>query len=429
MLSLAVFLIVMIAIIAIGVPIAFAIAFGSLAMIGVCGLNNIPISMIAQRMYSGVDSFPLLAVPLFMLVGNLMERGGMSERLVKLISIFFGRIRGGLGMVAVAACMFFAGISGAANADALAVAGVMIPMMRAKKYPDEYSAGLIATAGTIGPIIPPSIPMVIYSCTCGVSVAKMFAGGMIPGVLIGVGMIIACYFEAKRYNIEKENLHFSKEEIWVAFKESFLTLLAPLLIIVSIMSGIFTATESAALACVYAFILGKFVYKELTWKVCKELVQSAMISSSAVMLIVGVSSYSSYIIARSQLAAKVAFFLQGITDSKLLIMLIFIVFLVFWGMIMDITPAIMLLMPIFMPVLDSFGIDYIYFGIIMIIVLCMGLVTPPVGTVLYTLSDFAKAKPLSVAKAAIPSMLIMLGVAILCACIPQLVLWLPTTFL
>lgn len=423
--SFAIFLIVMIILICLGIPVAFSIAFGAMAMTVAGGLTGIPLSMIAQRMYSGVDSFPLLAVPLFMLAGNLMERGGMSERLVTLISIFFGRIRGGLAMVSVVCCMFFAGISGAATADACAVAGVTLPMMDKKGYPKDFSSAVVATAGTIGPIIPPSIPMVIYGVTCSVSVGKMFISGVVPGILIGAGMIIVCYFMAKKSHLEPDNVKYSKAEIWDAFKESFLTLLAPVFIIVSIVTGVFTPTESASVAVIYSFILGKFVYKELKWSDCKRLVLDAMLSSASVMLIVAVSSYSSYVIARAQLPAKAAAMLQGVTSSPKILILILILFLCFWGMIMDQTPAIMLLAPIFTPLLQAYGIDLVYFGVIMVIILAMGLVTPPVGTVLYVIAGMSREKPLKVAKAAIPFILVMIGVAILAVFVPGIITALP----
>lgn len=428
MLSFVIFLAVMLALIIFGIPIAYSIALGTLAMMVSAGMTDVPISIVAQKMYTGIDSFPLLAVPLYMLAGNLMERGGMSERLVKLLSIVFGKVSGGLSMVSIAGCMFFSGISGAATADVAAIGGVTLPMMKKKGYPMDYAAAAVATAGVTGPLIPPSIQMVIYSVTCGVSIGWLFVAGFVPGILVGIGLLVVAYFQAKKLGLQPDNIVYSKQEVWTAFKESFLTLLAPVFIIGAIVSGVFTATEAAAVAIVYSFILGKFVYKELSWNDIGELIVSAMVAASTVMLLVAASALTAWMVAYVQLPTAISVFFANLTSSPLVLLIILNVFLFFWGMIMDITPAIMLLGPILIPLLTRYGIGLDYFGIIMITNLSIGLVTPPVGTVLYVVSNIAGEKPLKVAKAAIPFILIMLAVLLLMVLFPDIVYFVPNLF-
>jgi len=406
-------------------PIPFSLGIASVVLLLTSTIKGLPFNVVAQRMYGGVDSFPLLAIPLFLLAGNLMERGGMSERIVILAQALLGRIKGGLNMVCIASCMFFAGISGSAVADSAAVGGVMLPVMNKNGYDKDFSAAVLATAGTIGPIIPPSVPMVMFGVVSGVSIGKMFLGGVLPGILIGLGLMIVAYFVGVKRGY-KSGQKISFKDAIKALKDCALTIVAPLIIIVGIIGGFFTPTEAASVAVVYSFIVGKFIYKDLKWSALPKIVCDAMLSSAAVMFIVSSSNLSAWLIAIEQLPKLIAGILSNLTNDATMILIILNIFILFWGMIMDLTPSIMILTPIFLPILKQFGIDPAYFGVVMVVNLCIGLVTPPVGTVLYVVSEMAEVKPLELVKAAIPFLCSMVIVLFLMILFPKIVTFIPS---
>lgn len=422
--SFIIFLLALFIFLAMNIPIAFCLGLASLVLMFTSSVGGLPALLVAQRMYEGVDSFPLLAIPLFLLAGSLMERGGMSARIVKVASALLGSLRGGLSMVSIASCMFFAGISGSAVADSAAVGGVILPVMKEKGYDRDFSGAVLATAGTIGPVIPPSLPMVIYGVITNVSIGRLFLGGVIPGILIGLGlMAVAYYLGIKRGFPAGERV--SLQEAWKALKESSLTLGAPLIIVVGIITGTFTPTEAAAIAVVYSFVIGVFVYKDLKISQFPGIMLDTAVSSALVMFIVSASSLSAWLIAVEQIPKYVAETFATISNNPIVILIIINCFLLVWGMIMDLTPSIMILAPIFLPLLNKLGIDLTYFGVIMVVNLCIGLVTPPVGTVLYVVSEMSKVKPMTLSRAALPFLLVMCGVLVLMILIPETVMWLP----
>ena len=408
----------------INIPIPFCLALASLLLMFVSGLD-LHFSLIVQRLYEGVDSFPLMAIPLFILTGNLMKRGGMSRRIVEVANALFGWLRGSLSFITIASCMFFAGMSGSAVADASAIGGIVLPIMEEKGYGKQFSGSLLATAGTIGPIIPPSLPMVIYGVTSGTSIAALFMGGVIPGLIIGLGlMVVAGYYSIKLGYVSK--VPFSIKKAIIALKESFLTLGAPIIIVGGIFGGIFTPTESATVAAVYSFVIGFFIYKDLKIKDFPRIMINTAISSAIVMFIVSTSNFSAWVIAVKQIPLIVSDMFTYFSSTPIIVLIVINIFLLFWGMIMDLTPSIMILVPIFLPLLNELNIDLSYFGVIMVVNLCIGLVTPPVGTVLYVVSGMTGLKPLVLAKGAIPFLLVMVLVLLLMIIFPPIVTWLPS---
>lgn len=419
------FLGIMFVLVFLGIPVAYGIGIGAMVVMLTGSMSNVSLSIVAQRMYTGVDNFALLAIPLFLIAGSLMERGGMSERIVKLLSVIFGRIRGGINYITIAACMFFAGLSGSAIADTVAVGSIMVPMYRKNGYSSEFAGAVLGTAGIIGPIIPPSIPMVVYALTANVSIGALFLGGYIPGALIGIGLAVVATLVGKKENKDVVD-SVSLREAWIIFKDSLLTLGAPLVIIVGILSGWFTATESAAVAAVYSFIVGKFIYKELNWKDLPEIFLSSMISSATVMMVVATSTYSSWVITAERLPSILTGILTGLTDSKIIMLLIMNMVMLFWGMIMDITPSIMILTPIFMPICKAFGIDLVYMGVLMVVNLCIGYLTPPVGTVLYVTAGMCQVKAMNLFSKMLPMILWLVMVLVIMIVFPQVIMWLPS---
>ncbi len=419
------FLGVMFVLVLLGVPVACGIGIGAIVVMLSGAMSAVPLSIVAQRMYTGVDNFSLLAIPLFLIAGGLMERGGMSERIVKLMSLLFGRLRGGINYITIAACMFFAGLSGSAIADTVAVGSIMVPMYKKNNYSPEFAGSVLASSGIIGPIIPPSIPMVVYALTANVSIGALFLGGYLPGVLIGVGLaVVATLVGSKDQTGSVDPI--SMKEAWAILKDSLLTLGAPLVIIVGILAGWFTATESAAVAAVYSFVVGKFIYRELQWKDIPKIMIDSMLTSATVMLVVATSTYSSWVITAERLPQLLTAILSGVTSSRIVMLLIMNLVMLFWGMIMDITPSIMILTPIFMPICKAFGIDLVYFGVLMVVNLCIGYLTPPVGTVLYVTSGLCRVKAMDLFAKLLPMFIWLVIVLVLLILFPQLITWLPS---
>lgn len=419
------FLGIMFVLVLMGVPVACGIAVGAVVVMLTGSMSAVPLSIVAQRMYTGVDNFALLAIPLFLIAGGLMERGGMSERIVKLMSVLFGRMRSGINYITIAACMFFAGLSGSAIADTVAVGSIMLPMYKKNGYSPEFAGSVLSSSGIIGPIIPPSIPMVVYALTANVSIGALFVGGYIPGLLIGVGLAVVATIVGKN-DQHGEVDRVSWKEALAILKDSILTLGAPLVIIVGILAGWFTATESAAVAAVYSFIVGKFIYKELKWKDLPQIFVNSMITSATVMLVVATSTYSSWVITAERLPYLLTNMLTGLTESRIIMLLIMNVIMLFWGMIMDITPSIMILTPIFLPICHAFRIDLVYMGVLMVVNLCIGYLTPPVGTVLYVTAGMCDVKAMRLFSKLWPMFIWLILVLILLILFPTMVTWLPS---
>lgn len=410
----------------IGIPVAFALALGALAVLWMTGFL-VP-ELVVQRIFAGMDSFPIMAIPFFVLAGALMETGGISARLVRFANALVGWITGGLGHVCVVASMFFAGISGSAVADTAAISTTMIPMMKRKGYDLGFSAGLIAAAGVIGPIIPPSIPMVLYGSIAGVSIGSLFLGGVIPGILMGFGLMAVVYVIAKRRDFPREETRPSLVEMGRAFVAASGALVMPFIIVGGILGGIFTATEAAVVAAVYAFMTGMFLYRELKWSDLPDILFRAGIGTAMVLIIVGVANLVGFILAMNQVPQAVATFFQSTFGSTLAILLVINILLLIVGCFIDGGSAIIIFTPVLMPLVVKFGIDPIFFGVMMTINLMIGTITPPVGLSLYVAGGVANLSLERMSRAVLPFLLLEIFILALVTCFPEIVLFLPRLF-
>lgn len=402
------------------VPIAFSI--GGAALLAIYMQGHIPFFIVAQKMFTGMDSFPLLAIPLFMIAGILMERGGISERLIMLAKNCVGNIYGGLGIVTILASMFFSAISGSAPATVVAIGSIMIPAMIKDGYDKRFAVALMAAAGTTGFVIPPSIPLVTYGITMNASIGKLFAGGIIPGVLMGCSLMLVCYFICRRLGYKSKN--FTKLEPGRALSEAIWGIMMPVIILGGIYGGFFTPTEAAAVAAVYSFIVGKFIYKELTWKEAFKCFADAAVPAAMVMMIIGCAASMSWIMTTEQIPVKVTNYLTSFTDSTVVMLLILNVILLITGCLMEVNAAVILLGPIMLPILLRFGIDPVHFGVLMIVNLAVGLLTPPLGINLFVANGLRKDVEFKdVVRLAMPFLATLMVVLLLITYIDQLVLF------
>ncbi|CAK7057513.1 MAG: C4-dicarboxylate TRAP transporter large permease protein DctM [Desulfovibrio sp.] len=381
-----VLVIVLAFLIVLNVPIAVSIGLATFFAIYIAG--KVPLFLVAQRMFTGVDSFPLLAIPLFMFAGSLMDRGGISRRLIDLATAFVGHIHGGLGIIAVVACMFFAAISGSAPATVVAIGSIMVPAMIQAGYDKAFSVALLAAAGTIGVVIPPSIPFVTYGVSMNASIGKLFAAGLIPGILMGVTLILLCYIVSvcRGYKAAMET---SKTRLQ-AVMDALWGILMPVIILGGIYGGFFTPTESAAVACLYGMIVGFFIYKELSIKIVYECLYAAAIPAAMVMLIIGCATAMGWVTTAEKVPHAIASFMTTITESKIIMLMMLNAILLIVGCLLELNAAIILLGPILLPLLIRYEIDVIHFGVIMIVNLAVGLLTPPLGINLFVANGLRK---------------------------------------
>ena len=372
-----------------GFPIWVVLA--SSCFVAISAASSTPMLVVAQRMFTSVDSFPLLAIPLFMVAGSLMEGGGISRRLINFCNSLLGSITGGLARVAILTCMLFAAISGSGPATVAAIGGIMIPEMVKAGYSKPFAAALMSVAGAIGVIIPPSLPMVNYGIAGSVSISTLFAAGFGPGILVGVALIIVAYFSAKKngYGLAAKT-RFSWRNVAVSFKEAFFALLMPFIVLGGIYGGVFTPTEAAAVAAIYGFVAGTFLYRELKLKDLPLLLMNAGKSTAMVMVIVAAASSFGWILTSARIPDAIAALLISLSESKYVILLLINLFLLIVGCLMDVTASIIILTPIFMPIVNQFGINPVHFGIIMTVNLAIGMSTPPLGVNLFVSCGIAK---------------------------------------
>lgn len=404
-----------------GTPIAFSMGLGSLIGLMVDGTN---LTVVAQRLFSGVNSFSLMAIPFFMLSGELMLKGGISRRLVNFAHSLVGHFTGGLGMVDILTSVIFAGISGSAAADTAAVGAIMIEPMKDRGYPAGLAAVIQATAGSLGPIIPPSLTMILYCSLTNLSIGECFMAGVLPGLVIGVGCMVATYVYAKKLGIKGER-RSTLAEIWKAFKEAALALVMPLIIIGGIVGGIFTATEAGAIAVLYALIIGLFVFKEFTLKDLPHILVESAASSAMCLLIVAAANVFSWVVAYAKIPTIIVNFLVSLTSNKYIIMILLVIFLLIVGMFIETLSATIIVAPILMPVAAQYGIDAVQFALVMVITLVYAGVTPPVGGVLFITMGIAKVKMKDTLKY-LPAYLgvVCISLLLLIFC-PQISLFLP----
>ena len=406
-----------------GIPIGFAILISSTFAIFI---QDLPSSMATLRMIAGADSFLLTAIPFFIFAGILMREGGITKRILDFCLMLLGSLQGALGHVNILASMIFGGISGSSVADTASIGTILIPEMIKKKYPRDVSAAITAASSTIGIVIPPSIPMILYALASETSIGKLFLAGAIPGILIGlIMMVITAFISARQgYGKERDNLP-SFKELTIGLKDGLFALTMPLIIIGGIVGGVVTATEAAASAVLYAFILGFFIYRELKLSDIFPAIKETVVSTSMVMLIVVSATFLGWILAYGQLPQKMATNLLAVSDNPLVILLIINIILLIVGTFSDLAPNILILTPIFLPIITQLGVNPVHFGIIVVVNQAIALVTPPVGNCLYICSNIAKCSVEKVFVASIPYLISNFTVLAIVTLWPGLVLWLP----
>jgi tripartite ATP-independent transporter DctM subunit len=404
---------------AIGMPIAFALLFSGVAMM--LHLGILDSSNVAQNLISGADNFPLMAIPFFILAGELMNLGGISKRIINFGLAFVGHIRGGLGYVAIIASVIFAGLSGSAVADTAAIGAILIPMMVHARYDRARSTALIASAGVIAPIIPPSIPMILFGVTSGVSITKLFIAGIVPGLLIGVVLVVTWAFVVRKDKVEVLPRK-SIKEIWIATKEAVWALLLPLIIIFGLRGGIFTPTEAAVVAAAYALFVGTVIYRKIKITNFFHILVASAQTTSIVMFLAAAAMLSGWLIAYANIPGEITELLGPFMGNKLLLMIAINILILIVGTAMDLTPTILILTPVLMPIVIQAGIDPVYFGVLFILNNVIGLLTPPVGTVLNVACGVGKISMDEIIKAIWPFLLAETILLFLLILFPSIVL-------
>lgn len=423
--TIAVFLIALLGAMALGAPIAFALLFTGAALMVQLGMWDSQI--LAQNVIEGANSFPLLAVPFFMLAGEIMNAGGLSRRIVNFALALVGHIPGGLGYVAIVAACIMAALSGSAVADAAALSALLLPMMIRAGHDPARSAGLIASAGIIAPVIPPSIAFIIFGVTANVSISKLFLAGIVPGIMLGASLWITWWVLVRKEKITPPP-RANRSEVFKAFRETLLALGMPLIVVGGLKFGVFTPTESAVVAAVYALAISIFVYREITIAQLLPIFVQAAKTTAVVMFLVAAAMVSAWMITVAQLPAQLTELLRPLLDSPRLLMFAIMVIVIIVGTAMDMTPTILILTPVLMPLVKAAGIDPVYFGVLFIINNAIGLITPPVGTVLNTVAGVGKISMDKVTRGVMPFMIAQFALLFLMVMFPQIVIW-PAKFL
>ncbi len=416
----------LLALVLIDVPIAVALAFVTVvAMVATQGLAILP--NLALTMFDGATNFPLLAIPLFILAGAIMNSTGISTRLIAFASSLLGFVRGGLAMVTIGSSMFFAEISGSAVADVAALGTILIPAMKQKGYPIAFATAVMSSSATLAVIIPPSIPMVIYAVMANTSVVKLFVAGIVPGVLAGFSMMGLAYWFALRYNFPVEEA-FQLKRVWATFKDAIWAFLLPVIILGGIFGGFVTATEGAALSVVAAFVIGAFIYHELKWDTLKRAIIEGGIQTAVVMLLVAASALVGGYLTELQIPQKLVMSIMSWTDNRYVVLGLLNIFFLVIGFFLHSAAAIILVVPIVMPIVNAFGIDPIHFGLIVTLNLGIGQQTPPVASVLIASCSIAKADIWEVSKVNVYFIAVLTAVLLLCTYVPAIPMWLVHVF-
>lgn len=404
-----------------GMPVAFAMLVGGL--VAVWAAADLPSVIVPSKLFVGLNSFPLMAVPYFILAGEVMNRGGITARIVALAEALVGHLRGGLGHVTVVAEMLLSGISGSAAADASALGSVTIPAMVRAGYRAEFAVGLTAAASTMGPIIPPSILMVIYGSVTGISVGALFLGGIIPGVLMGVSLMVMVYYYAHRHGYREATARVPLSTVRRRFLEAFWALFTGVIVIGGILSGVFTATESGALACVYALFVGMFVYKELRWRDLPELFVNAAVVTGVSMIVVAAGELFGFILARAHVAGALVGWVTALSTDPTVVWCLIIVLLLLIGVFVEPLPAMLIFIPVMMPLVKLMKYDELHFALVFLMLVCIAAITPPVGLLLYIACAIGKVP---VARVLIwPFVWALTAVVLLTAFVPWMVTVVP----
>lgn len=414
-----IFLAVLIGGMVIGMPIAHSLVLTGVALMW--HLDFFDSQLLAQNLQAGFDNFPLLAVPFFILAGELMNAGGLSRRIIDLARAFCGHIRGGLGFVAIGAAVLLASMSGSAIADTAALATILLPMMRQQNYPPSYSAGLLASGGIIAPIIPPSMPFVIYGVTTNTSISKLFLSGVFPGLMMGLFLILAWWWIARDNKLPAME-RVGWEGRMKALLHSFWAMMMPVIILGGLKGGIFTPTEAAVVAAVYALMVSMFVYRELNWSQLYEVFLNAGKTTAVVMFLCGAATVTAYMITLADLPNMLADSFAGVMGNPVTFMALMMVFLLVVGTAMDLTPTILIFGPVCAPLAAKAGIDPVYFGFMFIYVGSIGLITPPVGTVQNVVAGVGRLRMETVIKGTTPFLLMYVALLVLFVIFPSLVI-------
>lgn len=404
------------------VPIGFSLLLSSIIALVVC--TDTPLQIIPQRLFNSTDSFPFMAVPFFVLSGAIMSHGGISQRLIAFCDSLIGHLPGGLGLVSVLACMFFAAISGSGAATTAAIGGIMIPQMVERNYDKNFASAINASGGTIGVIIPPSIPFVTYGVISGASIGALFVAGVIPGILMGLSMMAVILITSKKRGFKSEK-RATGAEIWNSFKEAILAILLPVIILGGIYSGIFSATEAAVVSVVYAFIVSKFIYRSINWKELVEVFKEAAVSSASILLLIASAGVFGWILSNNNIPSMIANAMLSLSSNKIVILLLINLLLFIIGTFLDTVAALIILVPILLPIATTLGVDPVHLGMIMCVNLAIGQITPPFGCCLFVACGVASIKLEDIIKAIWPFILGLIVVVLVITFIPQLSLFLP----
>lgn len=408
------------------VPVSIALGLASIITISI--FMDVPMMVVIQRVYQGADSFSLMAIPFFILAGNIMSSGGVSKRLVDVAEGFFGRMKGGLALVATGASVFFGAISGSAPATTAAIGSIMVPQMEDKGYDKEFAAATVASSGTIGLLIPPSITMILYGVVANVSIGKLFLGGIIPGILMAIALGIVEVLIARKRNYVS-NVPINMKEILRRIKKAILALLMPVIILGGIYGGIFTPTEAAVVAVVYGFIIAIFVYRQLDFTGFKKVLLSSAKSAAVIMYLVATASIFSYILSSEKIPQKISAVILGISTEPLIALFLIAIMLLIVGTFLDNAVAMVLLTPVFAPAIAKLGIDPVFFGVFMVLALAIGQITPPVGLCLFVACDVAKVSIESLSRNVVFPLIALLVVLLIVMLFPFLVTAIPNAVL
>jgi tripartite ATP-independent transporter DctM subunit len=424
MTALTLFLISLFGFILMSVPIAFALFLTALALAWAMGAWA-P-ALIIQNIFRGVDSFPLMAIPFFLLAGEIMNTGGISQRIILVAKAMVGHVRGGLGYVTVVASMLISGVSGSAVADTSAIGSILYPVMKKEGYDPHKAAALVAASTTNGPIIPPSIPMVIFGVIANVSIIRLFIGGIIPGVILGSGLMIGWYLHIRSKDRYRTEGRFSLRIVLRSCIDAFWALFLPVIILGGILLGICTATEAAVVSAVYAFIVSVFIYRELKLKDMLQVLVNTVRGTAVVLLVCGAAMSAAYFITTAQIPVLLADLLLRLSGNNWLFFMLWVnILLLIVGCVMDLTPALLILGPMLVPIATKFGLDPIYFGVVMIVNLSIGLITPPVGNILYVACGVSKISVAEISKAIWPNIFIGIIALLVVTYLPWTIMWLP----
>lgn len=406
-------------------PIAFSLGLACLAYVLAKG---VPLIILPMKLYSGIDVFVLLSIPGFILAGNLMNRGGLTEKIISFCNHLLGHIRGGLALANVGASMLFAGISGTAVSDTASIGAIMIPAMKKEGYDAGFSCAVTASSSTVGPIIPPSVPMIIAATLSGLSVGRLFLAGAIPGFMLGAGLMVIAYYISRKKNYPKHD-RSSLKQIGKGFIDTFWSLLMTFIILFGIIGGIFTPTEASIIAVFYALIIGVFVYKKLNFKNIRVIVLESMKTSASLMVLVGFANLFGWILITEQLPQTISNEILNFSDNKYIVLLLINLLLIFVGTFMETIAALLILFPILMKVAVAVAVDPVHFAVIAVLNLMIGLTTPPVGVCLFVSSSIGKIGISEVSKASLPFLAVSLLVLTAVTLFPSLSLFLPGLFM